>query len=146
MSIKQIVTDVDKLAMVSLPVDDHREALTIIDDIMHTAHDCSQKPLGCLGLACNQIGILKRIIVVDIAGEFVPMINPVIDYIHTAAGKMNGKESCLSRPKITVKIKRYKKITVSYTDISGARITTKFSKMTARVIQHEINHLDGKYI
>ena len=144
MSVKNIVTNEEKLSLVSLPVEDYKEVLSLASDLVDTANFYSLKPIGCVGLACNQIGILKRIIVIKFAGEWLVMINPVIAY--SSGGRFNGREACLSRPSKSVKVRRHKKVEVHYTSIDGERFTIKFTKFIARVIQHEIDHLEGKYI
>jgi len=144
MTVKNIVTNEKKLSLVSLYVDSYTEVLGIASDLVDTAIFYSKMPIGCVGLACNQIGILKRIIVIRFEGSWLVMINPVIE--EAWAGKFNAKEGCLSRPGKSVSMRRYKKIRVTYTDVTGDRINKKFTKFNARVIQHEVDHLDGKYI
>lgn len=142
MPIKSIVTNMTKLALVSSPVVDFVETLPIIDDLLDTAKKASQEGVGCVGLACNQIGILKRIIVVFVHGKWVVMINPVIEP-NVKAGRTSAKEMCLSRPGVKTFRKRYKKITVAYTDENLAEQSIIMSRMNARIIQHEVDHLDG---
>lgn len=144
MSIKSIVTNEKKLALVSFSVEDFEPVSSIACDLVDTAEFYSKKAIGCVGLACNQIGILGRIITVRYAGEWLVMVNPEIT--HRAGGRFNGKESCLSRPGKTVKVRRDKKINVSYVDIDGLKVERRFTKFMARVVQHEIDHLDGKFI
>ena len=144
MSVKNIVTNEKKLALVSLPVEDYKEVLNIASDLVDTAKHYAIKPIGCVGLACNQIGILKRIIVIKFSGEWLVMINPEI--VVSTGGRFIGREACLSRPGKSVKVRRDKKVTVVYTNIDGEIITSKFTKFTARIIQHEVDHLNGKYI
>jgi len=93
-----------------------------------------------IGLAAPQIGKTIRLIVVGDTSPLV-LINPVI----TARSfrKDSMKEGCLSIPGITVAVKRSTGITVQYTDLNGARVTLKQRGLLARVIQHEIDHLDG---
>jgi peptide deformylase len=143
-SVKNIVTNEEKLKLVSLNVESFNDVSDIASDLVDTAIHYSKKSIGCVGLACNQIGVLKRIIVIRFAGEWLVMVNPIIDEVF--AGRFLGRESCLSRPGKSVKVRRYKKIKVTYINICGETFTIKFTKFTARVIQHEIDHLDGKYI
>jgi len=144
MSIKSIVTNEKKLALVSLSVDDYKDILTIASDLVDTAIFYSKKSIGCVGLACNQIGILKRIITVRFEGKWLVMINPVIE--ESWAGRFNAREGCLSRPGKSVNVRRFKKIRVSYIDIDGLKVDRRFTKFMARVVQHEVDHLNGKYI
>ena len=144
MTVKSIVTNEKKLALLSIYVDSYSEVLGIASDLVDTANFYSQQPVGCVGLACNQIGILKRIIIIRFAGDWLVMINPVIE--EAWAGRFNAKEGCLSLPGKSVSMRRYKKIRVTYTVVSGDWIDKKFTKFTARIIQHEVDHLNGKYI
>jgi len=144
MSVKNIVTNEKKLALLSLPVIDYKEVLPVASDLVDTAIFYSKKPIGCVGLACNQIGILRRIITVKFAGEWLVMINPTIE--EAWSGQFNARESCLSRPGRSINVRRYKKINVAYTDVTGIKTRKRFTKFIARVIQHEIDHLDGKFI
>lgn len=98
---------------------------------------------GGIGLAAPQVGVAKRIIVVDAGEGFFTMINPEIT-------KKNGvslfEEGCLSLPGKLVRVERPEKISALFTDENNNRNEKSFSGMTAKVIQHEIDHLDGKLI
>lgn len=144
MTVQNIVTNTDKLSLVSLPVSLSEETLDIANDLVDTAKYYSQRGVGCLGLACNQIGLLKRIIVIFHGGQWVVMINPEIT--DAFAGKTSAKEMCLSRPGVKSFRKRFKKVKVKYFDENFAEQHAQFSRMSARVVQHEIDHLDGKFI
>lgn len=93
------------------------------------------------GLAAPQVGELKRLIV--ILGEEKPqvLINPKI----LSSGKKTEilEEGCLSFPKFFLKIKRPKEVEVEFLNLQGEKITVKAAGMLARVIQHEIDHLNG---
>lgn len=99
------------------------------------------------GLAAPQVGLLRRIIVIDTAckekvsgGEIVAMIDPVIA---RSSGVVVDEEGCLSMPYIFTNIPRAKTINVRYTDLSGARREMEAEGFMARCIAHEIDHLDG---
>lgn len=96
---------------------------------------------GGIGIAANQVGLDKRFIVVSISGSIIPMINPVI-----SNARMNdmGKEGCLSFPGVTSKVMRNRYIDVTYLDLKGEEQTLGLSYMNARVVQHEVEHLDGR--
>jgi len=103
---------------------------------------------GGVGIAAPQLGELLRVIVVDCSlgqhpcknhGHLV-MANPVI---LTASGKALGREGCLSVPDWVATVPRSKKISVQYQDMSGEMHTLHASGFEARVIQHEVDHLDG---
>jgi len=123
----------------------------LVRDLIDTAvHHARNNPNGCLGLAANQIGSNMRVIAVRAQNKFVIMINPRIkpSIIH---GRITKKEGCLSCPGETTRVKRYKRITVIYTPYpkvgeNPIRESQAFAGMPARVIQHEIDHLDGKLI
>ncbi|MBU1160326.1 MAG: peptide deformylase [Patescibacteria group bacterium] len=98
------------------------------------------------GLAAPQIGKNIRVIIVDTKEGQIAMINPVIT--KTSWTKEWGDEGCLSvltssREVIFGKVKRYKKINYKYIDKNGQEIKIKANGLLARIIQHEIDHLDG---
>lgn len=94
-----------------------------------------------IGISGNQVGILKRIIVVMDDTKIVHMINPEIV-------KFNNEwetceEGCLSIPNTFIYKKRMKEIVVKYRNTKGHPVIEKYEGLTSRVIQHEIDHLDG---
>ncbi|MCY9760513.1 peptide deformylase [Paenibacillus alvei] len=95
-----------------------------------------------VGLAAPQIGILKRVIVVDVGDEhgLIGMVNPVI---LSAEGEQLGPEGCLSIPGINGDVRRHQKITVKGLDRNGREITIEAEDFLARAFQHEIDHLNG---
>ena len=94
-----------------------------------------------IGLAAPQIGKNIRLIVVNTADRAVCMINPKI--IKKSWAKELGEEGCLSVPGVFGKVKRHKKIDCKYLDKTGKEVKIKADGLMARVIQHEIDHLDG---
>jgi peptide deformylase len=97
-----------------------------------------------IGLAANQVGISKRIIMVQIdlrGSKVIGLINPRI--VKKGSEKEIREEGCLSFPNISLDIKRSKEIEIEALDISGQEIKMKAKGLSARVIQHEIDHLDG---
>ncbi|MDR2191721.1 MAG: peptide deformylase [Endomicrobium sp.] len=134
------------LKQVSLPVGKiSDETRSLIDDMRQTmlAHK------SCVGLAAVQVGVLARIIIVDVSLSEKPhrssgvlyMINPVITY---SSGKTSSREGCLSVPDFIGNVIRKKKIEVEYIDASGQKRSLKTEGFEAVCIQHEIDHLDGK--
>lgn len=109
-----------------------------------------------IGLAANQVGFLDRIIVVDIrqdqkkdwehdlGSEVFFMINPEI--IHCSSKKTILEEGCLSVEEKLIKVSRPDGIVCCYFDLYGKQKTVKARGLLAKVIQHEIDHLDGKLI
>jgi len=93
-----------------------------------------------VGLAAPQIGISKRIIVVDPGDNFIEIINPEIIL---SEGEQGGSEGCLSVPGKVGWLNRAQKITVKGLNSKGENIEIEAMNMLARVIQHEIDHLDG---
>lgn len=98
-----------------------------------------------IGLAAPQVGILKRIIVIDISPlekEEHPraFINPEII---ENDGESTVEEGCLSIPNVREKITRPEKITLLYNDKDGSQISEEYDGWLARVLQHEIDHLNG---
>ncbi|MBN1300677.1 MAG: peptide deformylase [Melioribacteraceae bacterium] len=96
-----------------------------------------------IGLAAPQIGVLKRIVVVDIGEELITMINPEI---LSGFGKEPLEEGCLSLPNTKVNVDRKVNLFVRYTDKNEKEFEREFKDLTARVIQHEIDHLNGVLI
>jgi len=99
-----------------------------------------------IGLAANQIGILQQIIVVDITGpdeekKFTTFVNPVIS---EGEGSIVDEEGCLSVIEYTSNVKRFKKIKVNAQDLDGNPLEFEAQERFARVIQHEVDHLNGK--
>lgn len=92
-----------------------------------------------LGLAANQVGVPYRVFVT--LGEPFCCFNPRI--VDTSDGFKLLEEGCLTYPGLHVKIKRPTAIRIRYQDYTGETHTKKFIGMTARVIQHEMDHLDG---
>jgi peptide deformylase len=96
-----------------------------------------------VGLAANQIGLTKRIIVLDVERNSGPLVlfNPKII---KASGKLESDEGCLSIPEYRDKITRANEITVSACNINGEEILIEAaSDLFSRCLQHEIDHLDG---
>ena len=99
-----------------------------------------------VGLAAPQVGVSKRMMVIDVAGEDEPrkpivFINPEII---KAEGELIGTEGCLSFPGVYFEVRRFDKITVKYTNLSGkdTKLTTE-GNLLSRAIQHELDHLNG---
>ncbi|MEW6007027.1 MAG: peptide deformylase [bacterium] len=94
-----------------------------------------------LGLAGNQVGILKRIIVVRIKEKPFVILNPKA--ISTSGIVEEASEGCLSFPSLFGNVQRAFTITFRGLNINGDEITGEISGLPARAIQHEIDHLDG---
>jgi len=94
-----------------------------------------------VGLAAIQIGVPLRIIICQIDGKFYALINPEITKFFPETSIM--EEGCLSLPNIYGEVERPEKITVKAINFDGKKIKLKAFGLLARVIQHEIDHLDG---
>jgi peptide deformylase len=95
-----------------------------------------------IGLAANQVGIPYRVFVMKGYPENFVCFNPKI--INHSNETELLDEACLSFPGVNVKVKRSKEIRVRFQTPSGETATMNFSGLTARVFQHELDHLDGK--
>lgn len=137
--IKEIVKDTEFLTQKSEAVI-VEEAQEIVTDLLDTAHYHID---NCAGLAAPQIGVLKKVIVVRSGNSFVPMINPMI--IKKSGRKFMNSEGCLSLEG-TRTVERYSTVLVSYQDKSGKRLTKTFNSLLAIIVQHEVDHLNGKLI
>ena len=106
-------------------------------DMMETMHKWDG-----LGLAGPQVGVLKRIIVIDLYEEGMQftLINPVI--VKTK-GVQEVDEGCLSFPNTFGKVERPKEVTVEALDIDGNKVKLKAKDLLAQALCHEIDHLDG---
>ena len=110
---------------------------TLLDDMIETMRDAD----GC-GLAAPQVGILRRIAVVEVEpGKPIELINPkIIAY----AGEQEEQEGCLSIPGRWGITKRPRHVTVRATDRNGNTFEVSGSDLLARALCHELDHLDGK--
>ena len=129
----------------SLPVEEFDEAL---QELAANMGETMYKAEG-VGLAAPQIGVLKRIVIVDVPladeetkrREFMALINPEI---REGEGSVVGEEGCLSVLEYSTKVKRYQKIQVVATNLNGKPLNFMAEDRFARIIQHEMDHLDGK--
>ena len=107
-------------------------------DMIETMYDAEG-----VGLAAPQVGILKRIVVIDITPEQnspIVLINPVIT---ATEGTQTGGEGCLSVPGKSGQVTRPQKVTAEYTDLDGNRVQIEAEDFLARAVCHELDHLDG---
>jgi len=93
-----------------------------------------------VGLAAPQIGVLKRVIVVDAGEGFYELVNPEI---LEASGKETDVEGCLSIPGLVGEVERAARVVVRGLDRHGAEVKVEAAGFFARALQHEIDHLDG---
>jgi peptide deformylase len=98
------------------------------------------------GLAGPQVGVMKRIFVMDVAwreGEPDPMVFLDPEIVWSSPETRTGGEGCLSIPGILAEVERAAQIDVAWRDVAGARHTRRFDGFAAICIQHETDHLDG---
>ena len=91
-----------------------------------------------VGLAAPQIGVSKRIVVIDVGDGIIEMINPVIV---NKEGSVVGGEGCLSVPEYEGEVERAEKVECEFTDRSGKRYLIETNGLLAIAIQHELDHL-----
>jgi peptide deformylase len=124
---------------------------TLIDDMVKTMRSFKG---GAIGLAAPQVGQSVRITVIEYQPDknehlehAIPLtilVNPKI--ISSSSDKESGEEGCLSLPGIEIPIVRARKIKVRAQNETGESIQFRASDLLARIIQHEVDHLDGKLI
>lgn len=108
----------------------------LIDDMYETMYEAQG-----VGLAAVQIGKLKQLIVIDdYEGTKIVLINP--ERV-AEEGSSEALEGCLSVPERVGKVKRFEKIKINYTDRDGEEKTLEAEDFLARIIQHEMDHLEG---
>lgn len=123
------------------------EILKVDDSIIKLVSDMfdTLKQESGLGLAANQVRVLKRVFIVNLSqvkeGETpFAIINPeIVD----KSGEIIGEEGCLSIPGIFEEVVRAKRVTFKGLDVSGKEITLQAEDLLARVMQHELDHLNG---
>ena len=146
MSIKDIITVPDEtLKKISKPVEKVGvNEKKLISDLFETMYSSNG-----IGLAAVQVGILKRILVIDVSNKDekkkpLSFINPRIKKISDETSVY--EEGCLSIPNTFIEIERPKICEVEYIDIDGKMQNLKCDGLLSTCLQHEINHLDGKLI
>jgi len=112
------------------------EIIRLISDLLQT-----MRVAPGVGLASPQVGISLRVIVADVGDGPVVLVNPKIV---SKSGKQTFTEGCLSLPGLEAPVCRAKKIVAAGLDKCGEKIQVKAEGLLATVIQHEIDHLDGK--
>jgi peptide deformylase len=102
-----------------------------------------------LGLAANQVGVVRRVFVFrrdreDESGEVIALVNPRI--VEQSEETESDDEGCLSLQGVLVPVERHVALAVEAQDPSGASVTVRLEGLGARVVQHELDHLDGVLI
>lgn len=97
-----------------------------------------------LGIAAPQVNRSERMCIVKLRGRFLPMVNP--DITSYSKETEDAEEGCLSLPGIWVNVPRSVWIVVRYLDARGQQKELRLEHIDARIVQHEVDHLDGKLI
>lgn len=146
MPVKEILTYPDeRLKQLSEPLETlDNEILEFIRELEATR----QAGPGAVGIAAPQLGLARRIVIVDVSSSRKPsdnhgymvMINPEITEWE---GMVMGREGCLSVPDFTGNVIRAERIRLNYMDHTGVNHNIESTGFEARAIQHELDHLDG---
>lgn len=146
MPVKEILIYPDeRLKQLSEPVDSVDEAILEFVSELEAARQAGP---GAVGIAAPQVGLGRRIVIVDVSNSRKPcvnhghmvMINPEITEWE---GMVMGREGCLSVPDFTGNVIRAERIRLNYLDECGQNHEIESSGFEARAIQHELDHLDG---
>jgi peptide deformylase len=154
MAVLKIITEPDpRLGKVGPKLRQKSEPILAIDDTVRKLAadmwDTMQSDDSGVGLAAPQVGVSRRLIVVHLPPGFededdtevrLTLLNPEIQ---RAGGQQVGPEGCLSFPELYGEVPRYLSVTVRAKDLDGRDLKLKARGYLARVLQHEIDHLDG---
>lgn len=108
---------------------------TILKDMSETMYSGNG-----VGLAANQVGLLRRLVVIDIGDGLIQLVNPLIVERN---GEQIGQEGCLSVPNVWGMVKRPEIVVVNAINENGQKVEIKGEGLLARVLCHEIDHLNG---
>lgn len=138
MAVYKVLTDPNPvLQQVAKPVKNiNAGVLRVLDNMRDTMYAANG-----VGLAAPQIGISKRIIVIDVGdGKLIELINPEIISLE---GEQEGIEGCLSVPNLVGWVVRAKKVVAKGLNRAGEEVEVEGEDLLARALQHEIDHLEG---
>ncbi len=143
MAIRKILKFPDQdLRIKAKPVETFDEELkTLTDDMFETMHS-----VNGIGLAATQIGVAKQVAVIDISpekNEPLVIVNPAIQILDPSKTE-DYDEGCLSVPGFFEKISRPSDIKLSYQDLNGKKQEIKPEGLLTKVVQHELDHLNGR--
>ena len=142
MALREIIILPDKrLRLVSEPAKIDPELRLLVDDMFETMYQAPG-----IGLAAIQVGVPKRVIVMDLAKKDDPkeprvFVNPRV--LWRSDEKTSYEEGCLSIPEFYEEVERPSKVRVKFLDVTGAEQELEASGLMATCLQHEIDHLDG---
>ncbi|MCL5072373.1 MAG: peptide deformylase [Actinobacteria bacterium] len=112
--------------------------LQLIEDMIDTVSD---EDVAGVGLAAPQIGVLKRVIVVNMGDGFETFINPEVEVLDNK--KINEEEGCLSIYSVKTNVLRPKKILFKAKNLKGEELEIEAEEIAARIFLHEVDHLNG---
>ena len=138
MALRNIIRDGDEILRKK-----SRE-VTVFDSRLHQLLDDMAETMNHatgVGLAAVQVGILRRVTVIDIGEGLIELVNPVI--VDSSDTIIRGAEGCLSYPEERGLVDRPKKVTIQAMDRNGDLFTMVGEDLLARAICHELDHLDG---
>jgi peptide deformylase len=140
MATLQIVTYPNSVLLgKSAPVD------KVDSQVIGLAKEMSQTMVSAkgIGLAAPQVGVPRRLITVDIGDGLIVLVNPVIA---DRQGRSHMEEGCLSCPGLSVDVERSEKVLIHGLNLDGEEVIIEADGLKARVLQHEIDHLNGVLI
>ncbi|HQD51243.1 MAG TPA: peptide deformylase [Defluviitaleaceae bacterium] len=137
MALRQIRTDGDEILRKKAKKVEQitPSIITLLEDMVETMYNADG-----VGLAAPQVGVLRRVVVIDIGEGVIELINP--ELIETE-GEQIGPEGCLSVPGVTGEVERPLKVKVKALNRKGEEFIIEGEGLLARVLCHEIDHLDG---
>ena len=143
MAIRKILKFPDQdLRIKAQPVETFDDELkTLTDDMFETMHS-----VNGIGLAATQIGVAKQVAVIDISpekNEPLVIVNPAIQILDPSKTE-DYDEGCLSVPGFFEKISRPSDIKLTYQDLNGKKQEIKPEGLLTKVVQHELDHLNGR--
>lgn len=109
--------------------------IELLEDMADTMYDANG-----VGLAAPQIGVLRRVVVIDVDDELIELINPVILEM---SGEQTGEEGCLSVPGKSADVTRPNYCKIEALNRNGEKIIIEGEELMARALCHEIDHLEG---
>lgn len=137
MAVYKVVTEPNEVLRIpALPVKSiNAGVIRVLDNMVDTLY-----AFDGVGLAAPQIGVSKRMIVVDPGDQLMELINPEII---EADGEQTAREGCLSIPDMVGVVKRAARVVVRGMNRHGETVEIEANDLVARAFQHEIDHLDG---
>jgi peptide deformylase len=117
----------------------------VLDKLVDSMIDVMYTKAG-VGLAAPQVGVLQRLVIIDPSGgdeanQLVALINPSVTW--RSVEKETDAEGCLSMPGTILQVPRSVAVDVEYHDVKGLRQIMRCTGFKARIVQHEVDHLDG---